>query len=419
VPARKSGAFAVSSFASVAGEPQKSVQGEPLAGDLAQRVPSHPARTSCGEIFEWFRAHGEVPAVAILDDSSGEVLALVNRLLFFARYAQQYAPELYSKKSILKLANLKPLVVDAGVPVAEVGARLLEENPDALVECFVVTKRGRYFGVGTGEALLRSKVDLLQTREQELSRALASETAANRAKSDFLALMSHELRTPLNAIIGFSEVLGSEMLGPLGHARYREYAHDVHGAGRHLLALINDILDLSKAEAGKFDLTEEEIITADLVAECIKLMRGRAQEGGLRLTHDIAPNMPNLVVDRLRLKQVLLNLLSNAIKFTPRGGKVDLTAGCDGEGRPVLSVRDTGIGMAPETIPAALEPFKQISSPFARNVEGTGLGLALVKSLIECHGGMLEIESALNEGTQARLVLPVSRAIRKRNALYA
>jgi signal transduction histidine kinase len=283
----------------------------------------------------------------------------------------------------------------------------------------VVTARGRYLGVGTGEALLRSKVGLLLAREQELGRALSAETSANRAKSDFLALMSHELRTPLNAIIGFSEVLGSEMLGPLGHVRYREYANDVHGAGRHLLALINDILDLSKAEAGKFELAEEEIITADLVGECLKLMRGRAQEGGLRLTYEIAPNMPNLVVDRLRMKQVLLNLLSNAIKFTPRGGQVDVLASCDADGRPVLAVRDTGIGMAPEAIPAALEPFRQISSPFARNVEGTGLGLALVKSLIECHGGRLEIESAVNVGTMARAVLPASRAVRKRNALYA
>jgi two-component system cell cycle sensor histidine kinase PleC len=409
----------VSSFTSVAAAQPEPAKDEPSAGDLAQRVPSHTARVTCGEIFEWFRANPQVPAVAILDERGGAVLALVNRLLFFARYAQQYTPELYSKKSILKLASTRPLIVDAKVPVSEVSARLLDENPNALVECFVVTSRGRYLGVGTGEALLRSKVDLLMAREQELGRALQAETQANRAKSDFLALMSHELRTPLNAIIGFSEVLGSEMLGPLGHARYREYANDVHGAGRHLLALINDILDLSKAEAGKFDLVEEEIAPADLIGECLKLMRGRAQESGLRLTHEIASGTPNVIVDRLRLKQMIINLLSNAIKFTPRGGWVQLAAGQTAQGRTVFSVRDTGIGMAPESIPMALEPFRQIASPFARNAEGTGLGLALVKSLIECHGGTLEIESVLNQGTVARLVLPESRAVRKRNALYA
>ena len=402
-----------------AGEHQDAADADPTAGDLALRLPAHRASTSCGEIFEWFRANPTIPAIAILDDNSGRVLALVNRLLFLARYAQQYAPELFSRKSILRMANTSPLVVDEKVPVAELGARLVEENPNALVECFVVTARGRYLGVGTGEALLSSKVALLQARELELSRSLSAETAAGRAKSDFLALMSHELRTPLNAIIGFSEMLGSEMLGPLGHPRYREYAHDVHGAGRHLLALINDILDLSKAEAGKFELACEEIVTADLVLECQRLMRGRAQEGGLRLTHEIAPGMPNLLVDRLRFKQILLNLLSNAIKFTPRGGQVHVFAGEDGEGRPIFWVRDTGIGMAPETIPVALEPFRQIASPFARNVEGTGLGLALVKSLIECHGGKIEIESALKQGTLARLVLPAARAVRKRSALYA
>jgi two-component system cell cycle sensor histidine kinase PleC len=409
----------VASRSNFAGEHHDLAGRSALAGDLAERLPAHPASTSCGEIFEWFRAHPGIPAVAILDDDSGKVLALVNRLLFFARYAQQFVPELFSRKSILKLASSRPLIVDEKVPVAELAATLLAEHPNALVECFVVTARGRYLGVGTGEALLRSKLDLLQAREQELSRALSAATSANRAKSDFLALMSHELRTPLNAIIGFSEILGSEMLGPLGHARYREYAHDVHGAGRHLLALINDILDLSKAEAGKFDLADAEIVTADLVAECLRLMRGRAQEGGLRLSHEIARGMPNLVVDRLRLKQVLLNLLSNAIKFTPRGGRVHLEAHHDGQGRPILSVRDTGIGMAPDMIPAALEPFRQIASPFARNTEGTGLGLALVKSLVECHGGSLEIESALNQGTLARLILPATRAVWKRNALYA
>ena len=135
-------------------------------------------------------------------------------------------------------------------PFGDLGATLLLENPNALIECFVVTRRGRYFGIGTGEALLRSKVSLAHSRESELRDALKAATASAKAKGDFLALMSHELRTPLNAIIGFSEVLGSEMFGALGNARYRDYAHDIHGAGRHLLALINDILDLSRRKPG-------------------------------------------------------------------------------------------------------------------------------------------------------------------------
>jgi two-component system cell cycle sensor histidine kinase PleC len=393
--------------------------GDLTAGMLAARTPALSERTTCGEVFDWFIAHPAVPAAAVLDSQSGQVLGLINRFIFFASYAKQYVPEVFSRKSILKLANRNPLVVDAEVRLADLGATLLVENPDALVECYVVTRGGRYLGVGTGEALLQGKVKLLQAREEELSRALQSETHANAAKSDFLALMSHELRTPLNAIIGFSEVLGSEMLGPLGHPRYREYAHDVHGAGKHLLALINDILDLSKAAAGKFDLVREEVVPADIVAECVRLTRGKAHEGGLRLTSEMAPGVPNVIVDRLRFKQALLNLCSNAIKFTPPGGSVHISAGQAEDDNFILTVRDTGIGMSPEQIPVALEPFRQVASPFSRNTEGTGLGLALVKSLIECHDGRLEIESALNKGTSVRLILPPDRVVRRRTALSA
>ena len=395
-------------------------QGEDLtAGMLAARTPPLNETTTCGEVFDWFVAHPAVPAAAILDSQNGQVLGLINRFIFFAKYAKQYVPELFSRKSILKLANQAPLIVDSEVRLADLGATLLVENPDALIECFVVTRRGRYLGVGTGEALLTGKVKLLQAREGELSRALKAETRANAAKSDFLALMSHELRTPLNAIIGFSEVLGTEMLGPLGHPRYREYANDVHGAGKHLLALINDILDLSKAAAGKFELACEEIAPTDVVTECLSLTRGKAHEGGLRLTSDMAPGLPNLMVDRLRFKQALLNLCSNAIKFTPPGGSVHVGAHQAEDDSFVLTVRDSGIGMSPEQIPVALEPFRQVASPFARNAEGTGLGLALVKSLIECHDGRLEIESTLKKGTTVRLILPPTRTVRRRTALSA
>ena len=394
--------------------------GEDLtAGVLAARTPPLNENTTCGEVFHWFVARPAVPAAAILDSQTGKVLGLVNRFIFFAKYARQYVPELFSRKSILKLANQSPLIVDSEVRLPDLGATLLDENPDALVECFVVTRNGRYLGVGTGEALLMGKVKLLQAREEELSRALQAETRANAAKGDFLALMSHELRTPLNAIIGFSEVLGSEMLGPLGHPRYREYANDVHGAGRHLLALINDILDLSKAAAGKFELSCEEAAPADIVTECIRLTGGKAHEGGLRLTSELAPGLPGLIVDRLRLKQALLNLCSNAIKFTPPGGSVHVNAYQTSDDSFVLAVRDTGIGMSPDQIPLALEPFRQVASPFSRNADGTGLGLALVKSLIECHDGRLEIDSALKKGTTVRLILPPARTVRRHTALSA
>jgi two-component system, cell cycle sensor histidine kinase PleC len=380
------------------------------AGALAMPAQALPHTMTCGGVFAWLLDNPAVPAVAILDDAGG-VAGLVNRLIFLARYARQYAPELYSRKSVLKLANLTPLIVDEHVQFSDLGATLLVENPDALIECFVVTSRGRYLGIVTGEALLRCKVLLLQDREQELSEALATAHEASRAKSNFLALMSHELRTPLNAIIGFSEVLGGEMFGTLGNGRYRDYAHDIHGAGRHLLALINDILDLSKAEAGKFELNNEEIAPKELIGECMKLMRGRAVEARLSLTHGAEGDIPSLHADRLRVKQILLNLLSNAVKFTPPGGAIRISVERGEDGGLMLAISDTGIGIAPEFIQAALEPFRQIASPFARNVEGTGLGLALAKALMECHGGTLELESALNLGTTARLIFPAERVL--------
>ena len=390
---------------------EKLAAGPQTAGALADPAEALPDSMTCGEVFAWLLAHPAVPAVVILDKER-RVAGLVNRLIFLARYARQYAPELYSRKSILKLATLTPLIVDEHVQFGDLGATLLLENPDALIECFVVTSRGRYRGIVTGEALLRCKLTLLQARETELSRALAAANEASRAKSNFLALMSHELRTPLNAIIGFSEVLGGEMFGSLGNERYREYAHDIHGAGRHLLALINDILDLSKAEAGKFDLHCEEVAPEALIAECLKLMRGRAVNAGLSLSQDRKDPFPGLVADRLRLKQILLNLLSNAVKFTPPGGTIRVGAEMDKEGRMLISVSDTGIGIAPDMIAVALEPFRQISSPFARNAEGTGLGLSLAKALMESHGGRLELESTLNLGTTARLVFPPARVTR-------
>ena len=251
-----------------------------------------------------------------------------------------------------------------------------------------------------------------QRLETELIRNLAAKEMADRAnriKSEFLANMSHELRTPLNAIIGFSEMIGTEVLGP-GLPRYRDYATDIHGAGKHLLSLINDILDLSKAEAGKLELHAEPVELAGLIQECARLLEGRATEQKLRIALDIAA-LPPLFVDRLRVKQILLNLLSNAVKFTPEGGVVSVEAGCDTTGGVVVCVRDTGIGIPAEMIPLAFEPFRQIDSALSRKYEGTGLGLPLVKKLIELHEGEVRLESISGKGTSVFISFPASRCI--------
>jgi two-component system, cell cycle sensor histidine kinase PleC len=386
------------------------------AGSLALPLPTLSEEVTCGDAYEWFLDHADLRAVAILD-ADRRVKGIANRLRFLSRYAQRYYPELYRKHSVMSLANSNPLVVDRHMPAADLGATVVFEQPDALIECFVVTEHDRYFGIATGEALMRCKVDLLVAHQEDLKQALTRLSEASKAKSNFLALMSHELRTPLNAIIGFSEVIAGEYFGPTVE-RYRSYAGDIHGAGRHLLALINDILDLSKAEAGKLDLHCEAVEVAALVRDSVKLIAEKARSQGIRLLTQFAPNLPPLFADALRLKQILVNLLSNAVKFT-EAGSVEVAAELTADGEFLIRVTDTGVGMAPEMIPVALEPFRQIDSALNRKFEGTGLGLSLVKSLVERHEGRLEIDSALNRGTTVRVSFPASRICSVDGALSA
>ena len=377
------------------------------AGVLALPLPAFNAATTCLEAYEWFNRPEPQIAAAVVGEG-GEVLGIVNRLRFLSRYAQRYVPELFGKKPIAQLANTKPLIVDERMSIADLGAMITLDFPDALRECFVVTRNGRYLGIGTSEALVRSKVQLLMARQERLNAALLAAEDADRTKSNFLALMSHELRTPLNAIIGFSEVLAGELFGPHATPRYGEYARDIHGAGKHLLALINDILDLSKSEAGKLELYFEAVELSELFDNCTRLVAGRARDRELTVSLRLAPGLPPLRADELRFKQVVLNLLSNAVKFTMPGGHVEIGAAGEAGGGIVIHVRDSGIGMAPEMIPIALEPFRQLDSPIARNSEGTGLGLSLAKSLTEQLGGTLIIESAPDKGTTVKMVFPPS-----------
>jgi two-component system cell cycle sensor histidine kinase PleC len=244
--------------------------------------------------------------------------------------------------------------------------------------------------------------DLARKYEMEKVRA----EGANQAKSEFLANMSHELRTPLNAINGFSEIMLAEMFGPLGDGRYKDYAQDILNSGQHLLALINDILDMSKIEAGKMALSFEQVTVEDLAEEAARLIRTRAEAAGLTLTLELPP-LPEIEADYRAVKQVLLNLLSNAVKFTPRGGRVSISAEQVGGDTVRIAVRDTGIGIAAEDLERLARPFEQIESQQAKTQQGTGLGLALSKALVEMHGGSLGLESAPGQGTVASFRLPV------------
>ncbi|GAA0556165.1 sensor histidine kinase [Rhizomicrobium electricum] len=380
------------------------------AGRIAVGLPPISEDATCAEVYEMLHAPGAPRAAAVVD-YDGRVLGLINRLRFLSKYAQRFIPELYGRRSIMALANPYALVLDENMRVSEVAATITEDHPDALRECFVITQGGKYLGIGTSEELVKAKMALLAAREEQLNAAMVAADDADRTRSNFLALMSHELRTPLNAIIGFSEVIAGEMFGPHSVKRYGDYANDILGAGRHLLALINDILDLSKIDAGHLELHSEPVDLCALLQDAVKFLAGRAADGKVRLCLAMPDELPPVRADALRLKQVLLNLLSNAVKFTLPDGTVTIGACVAANGGVEISVADTGIGMAPDEIPIALEPFRQVSSPHARNVEGTGLGLSLAKALTERHGGTLSIESKRDVGTTVRIHLPPGRTI--------
>ncbi|MDX1575591.1 MAG: PAS-domain containing protein, partial [Kiloniellales bacterium] len=253
--------------------------------------------------------------------------------------------------------------------------------------------------------------DVSEAYRAELALRAAKDEAevASRAKSDFLAGVSHELRTPLNAIIGFSEVMQNEMFGPIGDRHYKDYAADIHDSGHHLLSLINDILDLSKIEAGKFELHETTMTVSDTVEAALRLVEQRADKAGVELVRTVTPQLPRLYADGRALKQVLLNLLTNAVKFTPEGGRVTIGAELGAGGDLVLTVADSGVGMSAEDLEQALTPFGQADSDIARQQEGTGLGLPLSKHLVELHGGSLTIESTPGAGTTVRASFPAAR----------
>jgi signal transduction histidine kinase len=284
------------------------------------------------------------------------------------------------------------------------------------IETAVVERTAELSRANESNARLEKEI-LERTRvEAELRTAKDEAEVASRAKSEFLAMVSHELRTPLNAVIGFSEILTNEMFGPVGDARYMGYAADIRSSGLHLLSLINDILDLSKVEANSFDLTEEELDVPALVDETLHLVEAKAKAGEIRLKPELRPDLPILYADERAFKQVILNLLSNAVKFTPPGGRVSVSADVNDEGEFIVMIVDTGIGIADEDQENVLKPFTQADSSLARRYEGTGLGLPLTKSLVELHGGRLELESQPQKGTTVRAVFPRSRVIKKRIA---
>jgi signal transduction histidine kinase len=254
-----------------------------------------------------------------------------------------------------------------------------------------------------------SDVTELKASERKLIQARNQAEMANHAKSEFLANMSHELRTPLNAIIGFSEIISHELFGPLGNEKYLDYMKDIHQSSLHLLSIINDVLDMSKIEAGKLELSKEPMNLRHLIGEVVRMMRERAESRGIELVTKLSNKEVEIWADERAMKQIFLNLLSNAVKFSRDGGEVCIRVVSDQPGVAVVEFEDHGIGMNEEELERALQPFGQAKPSTTRNYGGTGLGLPITKGLIEAHGGKLAIESRAGQGTIARISLPTER----------
>ncbi len=275
---------------------------------------------------------------------------------------------------------------------------------------FAVRAR-RYF-----ETMLRTRfanddlaVELRATRDDALRKRFEAE-AANASKTTFLANMSHELRTPLNAILGFSELIAHETLGPIGTKRYKEYAGDINMSGTHLLSLINDILDVAKIEAGKMDIEPHALDPKSLIEKALVVVAARAREKGQRLKVDVAISGDALHADERAVKQIVINLAANAVKFTPEGGNIVVSGGPTADGGYEICVEDDGPGISPEMLARVFLPFNQIDNHYSRMAGGTGLGLSLVRGLVELHGGRAWIESDVGTGVRAYVYFPVGNA---------
>lgn len=260
----------------------------------------------------------------------------------------------------------------------------------------------------TNQALAHKLIDA----NQVLNKARTNAENADRAKSEFLANISHELRTPLNAILGFSDVLKQQLWGAVGDPRYTEYAKDIHTSGQHLLSLINQLLDMSQADAGKLQLLEEALDIAPIVEDVCHILRDVAQSQQISLSITLDPDLPSVLADPMRVKQIMLNLIGNSLKYSGEGGTVAVTASLSGSGEFVIAVSDNGAGMSVDELRQVRKAFTRTERAVASGTEGSGLGLAIVETMITAHGGRLHLESQQGEGTTARIIFPSSRVVR-------
>lgn len=379
-----------------------------LARDVASLAPTIQPEATGATVLDLFRGNTALPLVAVTD-SAGIIYGAIDRDNLLSVFAQPLWFDVYFKRSIQPLMNRTPLIVDENMPLDDIKRLITTQHREAIESGFLVTRHGRFFGIGTMARLLELTVEQAHRRLQQLDEARSAAEFAAASRARFLATMSHELRTPLNAIIGFSELLLGQADNGRDSPQLGDYLSDIRGSGRHLLDLINDILDYSKLEAGAMTLVAAPFHLDEMLESALGVVRGQAAARAVHL--DFAgPSALDLQADERRLRQVVINLLSNAVKFSPAGATVSLRARLDLAGSPVIEVEDRGCGIAPADLERVFEPFTQVESHLNRRNDGTGLGLSLSRQIMALHGGTLHLDSCLGEGTVAIMTLPPDAA---------
>jgi len=381
------------------------------AGRLITSLPPVSPDAPCKAAFDMMMLHTTAPCLAVVENN--KPVAQLTRQEILVAFSQPLARAAYERRSVARLLlspfiTARPLIVEADVGIERLKELITTSHPRAVVDGFIITQNGDYAGIGSGINLLGLTLERARGQIDALNESRLAAQQASRAKTTFLASISHELRTPLNAVIGFSEVLQQQYFGPL-NSKQSEYVVDILHSGQHLLELINDILDLSKAEAGKLDLVEEEVDLNALVIQALRMLQPRIEAKGIVTSTDLPYRTLRIEGDRQKLKQVLINLLTNAVKFTPAGGSIRIRALVESDGAPSLIVEDTGIGIEPEAIEKMLLPFERAQSRATLAQEGTGIGLPLSKMIVERHGGTLRLVSEVGRGTTVIVKLPPSR----------
>lgn len=383
------------------------VLAEDLARALAQPVEPAPPQATTVSVLQRFNDDADLLSIPVV--AGDRPVGLVNRWDLTIQLSSEYGRALFARRPISLVMDARPLLIACDEPLDVLRERIMFERPAALTRGFIVTDRDAYFGIGTPLSLLSLTVHQARRRAAALTKAQAEAEAASRAKSAFLANISHELRTPLNAVIGYADLICAEGLGPVGNAEYLDHARAITEGGQHLLSIVNDLVDMARIEAGRVALVEEAVDLGWCIDLGLRLVRPQAERRRVRLHWVRQADIPCLMGDARALRQIVLNVVGNAVKFTPDGGAVEVRVERDRSGGVVIVVTDTGIGIPPSRLKEIAKPFVQAANALDRNVDGIGLGLAIVDGLMRLHDGAMSLESELGSGTRVRLEFPPSR----------